>query len=171
MLKQYLEAGRIVGTHGVRGELRVDPWCDEPGFLSQFKVLYFNEGAEKIRVSCRPHKNIALVKIKDVDTVEQAQLLRGKVLYINREDVKLPRGKNFVQDLLGCRVIDAGDGSVEYGIIADVIKTGANDVYTVKNKDGREYLVPVIDSVVVEKNVEDGCVRIRSMKGLFEDEN
>ncbi len=170
MKKQFLEVGKIVGTHGVRGELRVNPWSDSPDFLTDFKELYFDEGAEKIKVKCRPHKNIVLMTVSGVDTVEKAEQLRGKVLYINRDDVVLPEGRNFVQDLIGCRVLDADDKTVEYGEIADVFKTGANDVYTVK-KNGREYLVPVIDSVVVEKNVDEGYVLVRPMKGLFDDEN
>lgn len=170
MKKQFLEVGKIVGTHGVRGELRVNPWSDSPDFLTGFKELYFDEGAEKIKVKCRPHKNIVLMTVSGVDTVEKAEQLRGKVLYINRDDVVLPEGRNFVQDLIGCRVLDADDKTVEYGEIADVFKTGANDVYTVK-KNGREYLVPVIDSVVVEKNVDEGYVLVRPMKGLFDDEN
>ena len=170
MKKQFLEVGKIVGTHGVRGEMRVNPWSDSPDFLTAFKSLYFDEGAEKINVKCRPHKNIVLMTAEGVTTVEDAEKLRGKVLYINRDDVKLPEGRNFVQDLIGCKVLDADDTSVEYGEIKDVFKTGANDVYTVK-KDGREYLVPVIDSVVVEKNVDEGFVLIRPMKGIFDDED
>lgn len=170
MKKQFLEVGKIVGTHGVRGEMRVNPWSDSPDFLTAFKSLYFDEGAEEIKVKCRPHKNIVLMTAEGVTTVEDAEKLRGKVLYINRDDVKLPEGRNFVQDLIGCKVLDADDKSVEYGEIKDVFKTGANDVYTVK-KDGKEYLVPVIDSVVVEKNVDEGFVLIRPMKGLFDDED
>lgn len=170
MKKQFLEAGKIVGTHGVRGEIRVNPWSDTPDFLSDFKTLYFNEGKESIKVKCRPHKNIVLMTVSGIDNVEEAEKLRGKVLYINRDDVALPEGKNFVQDLIGCKVLDTDDKNVVYGEIKDVFKTGANDVYTVK-KDGKEYLVPVIDSVVVEKNVDEGYVLIRPMKGLFDDED
>lgn len=169
MKKQFLEVGKIVGTHGVRGELRVNPWSDTPDFLTNFKTLYFNEGAEKIIVKCRPHKNIVLMTAEGVTSVEKAEKLRGKILYINRDDVELPEGKNFVQDLIGCKVVDF-DNKTEYGVIKDVFKTGANDVYTVKNGD-KEYLVPVIDSVVIEKNVDDGYVLIRPMKGLFDDED
>lgn len=170
MKKQFLEVGRIVGTHGIRGELRVEPWCDSPDFLAQFKTLYYNSGDEKIKVSCRPHKNIVLMKIKGVETIEEAEVLRGRILYIDRNSVKLSEGKNFVQDLLGCKVLNADDKDIEYGTIVDVFKTGANDVYTVKNASGKEYLIPVIDSVVVEKNVDDGIVLIRPMEGLFDDE-
>lgn len=170
MKKQFLEAGKIVGTHGVRGELRIDPWCDSPAFLSKIKTLYFDEGREAVRVSCRPHKNIVLAKLDGVDSIDSAELLRGKIIYINRDDVKLPKGKNFIQDLIGCRVLDADDNSVEYGVIKDVFKTGANDVYTVKSGDGKEYLVPVIDSVIVERNVDEGYVLLRKLEGLFDDE-
>ncbi len=169
MLKEYLEAGKIVGTHGIKGELRVEPWCDSPAFLAKFKTLYFAEGKEEITVTCRPHKNIVLMKIKGIETIEQAELLRGKILYINRKDVKLPKGKNFVQDLIGCKVVDIGNNT-EYGTVADVFKTGANDVYTVKSPKGKDYLIPVIDSVVIEKNVEKGIILIRPMKGLFDED-
>ena len=87
MLKQFLEVGKIVGTHGLNGEVRVECWCDGPEFLCYFKNLYYKEGAEKIQIKGRPHKNIALVKIKGVDTIEQADMLRGTVLYINRDDI------------------------------------------------------------------------------------
>lgn len=171
MKKQYLEVGKVVGAHGVRGELRVNPWCDSPDFLSSFKALYFDEGKTKLKVKCRPHKNIVLVTVDGVSSIEEAEKLRGKILYIDRNDVKLPKGKNFVQDLIGCKVFDADDENVEYGEIIDVFKTGANDVYTVKASDGKEYLVPVIDSVVILKNVDDGKIFIRPMKGLFSDED
>lgn len=170
MIKEFLEVGKIVGTHGIRGEVRVDPWCDSPAFLAQFKELYLKNGQEKIKVACRPHKNIVLIKIKDVETIEQAEMMRGQVLYINRKDVKLPKGQHFVQDLIGCKVVDADNGT-EYGKLTEVFKTGANDVYTVKAPDGKDYLVPVIDDVVIEKNVEDGIILIRPMKGLFDDED
>lgn len=170
MKKQFLEVGRIVGTHGIRGELRVDPWCDSPDFLSGFKKLYFDEGKTSLKSKARPHKNIVLLRLEGVETIDDAEKLRGKVLYIDRDDARLPEGKNFVQDLIGCRVVDADDASKEYGEIADVFKTGANDVYTVKNPSG-EFLVPVIDEVVVDKDIDGGVVRIRPMKGLFGDED
>ncbi len=171
MKKQFLETGRIVGTHGIKGEVRIEPWCDSPQFLCAFKKLYLDEKGETFfEVKSRPHKNMVLAKIKGVETIDQAERLRGKIVYINRDDITLGEGVEFVQDLIGCKVLDADDTSVEYGEIKDVFKTGANDVYTVK-KDGKEYLVPVIDSVVVEKNVDEGFVLIRPMKGLFDDED
>lgn len=170
MKKQFLEAGKVVGTHGLRGEIRVECWCDSPDFLAKFKTLYFNEGETRLSVKSRPHKNIVLSKIEDIDTVEDAEQLRGKILYINRDDVRLPDGRNFIQDLIGCRVLDADDNSVDYGEITDVFKTGANDVYTVKKGDS-EFMVPVVDSIVTDKNVDEGYVLVRPIKGLFGDED
>lgn len=170
MLKQYLEIGKIVGTHGVRGELRAECWCDSPQFFSSFKKLYFDEGKEKLDVASRPHKNIALVKIKGVDSVEQADLLRGRVLYVNRKDIKLPKGTNFIQDIIGLEVVDI-DTEVVYGKVTEVIKTGANDVYEVKNESGKAFYVPVIKDVVIETSPKKGKVFLKSMKGIFDDED
>ncbi len=86
MLKPYLELGQIVGTHGVRGEVRLNPWCDAPQFIKKFKTVYFDEnGNEKIAVkSARPHGNIVILSLDGVDTMEKAQSLRNKVLYMKR---------------------------------------------------------------------------------------
>lgn len=170
MIKQFLEVGKIVGTHGLNGEVRVECWCDSPEFLCYFKNLYFKEGQEKIQVKSRPHKNIALVKIKNVNSIEEADMLRGKVLYINRDDIDFEEGVNFVQDLLGCVIKDIDTGAV-YGKITDVLYTGANDVYEVTNGDNKKFYVPVIEQVVINKDVENEVVEIRPMKGLFDDED
>ena len=171
MKKQFLDSGKIVGTHGIKGEVRIDPWCDSPEFLCAFKKLWLDEnGTEFIEVKSRPHKNIVLAKIKGVDTIEAAEKYRGKVVYINRDDINLAEGVHFVQDLIGLEVKDAGNDRV-YGKISDVLRTGANDVYEIKDADGKTYLAPVIDDVVKEINVNDGYVLIVPMKGIFDDED
>lgn len=171
MKKQFLDSGKIVGTHGIKGEVRIDPWCDSPEFLCAFKKLWLDEnGTEFIEVKSRPHKNITLTKIKGVDTIEAAEKYRGKVVYINRDDINLADGVHFVQDLIGLEVKDADNGKV-YGKISDVLRTGANDVYEIKDADGKTYLAPVIGDVVKEINVNDGYVLIVPMKGIFDDED
>ncbi len=160
-----------MGTHGIRGELRIDPWCDSPEFLCAFKTLYLNEnGSESVKVKSRPHKNIVLCKIDGIDTIEQAERMRGKIVYIDRNDIRLEEGVNFVQDLIGLEVKDADNDTV-YGKLTDVLRTGANDVYEVTDDNGKKYLVPVIDEVVIETNVDDGFVLLRPMKGIFDDED
>ncbi|MEE0855813.1 MAG: ribosome maturation factor RimM [Ruminococcus sp.] len=171
MRKQFLDTGKIVGTHGIRGEVRIDPWCDSPEFLCAFKKLYLDENGETfVEVKSRPHKHIVLAKIKGVDTIEQAERLRGKIVYINRADIQLDEGVNFVQDLLGLEVTDAESGRV-YGKITDVLRTGANDVYEITDDSGKKYLAPVIDEVIRETNVDGGYIKITPMKGLFDDED
>lgn len=173
MLKKYLETGKIVSTHGIRGEVRVDPWCDGPEFLKRFKTLYFDKNGQKaVRVlSCRPHGNIVILHLEGIDSIEQASLLRGKVLYMNREDAKLPEGKYFIQDLIGCLVVDADDEKKVYGRLSDVSETGANDVWHVKDENGKEFLLPAIPSVIVETDVQNEVVKIRPLRGIFDDED
>ena len=171
MKKQYLDSGKIVGTHGIKGEVRIEPWCDSPEFLCAFKKLYLDEkGQTFIEVKSRPHKNITLAKIKGVDTIEEAEKFRGKIVYINRADITLDEGVNFVQDLIGLEVKDAENGTA-YGKITDVLRTGANDVYEITDSNNKKYLAPVIDEVVAEINVDGGFVLIRPMKGIFDDED
>lgn len=96
-MKRFLEIGEIVGTHGIRGEMRLHPWADSPEFLKKFKTLYFDGHGEKsVAVqSCRPHGNVALIKLDGVDTVEQASVMRGRVLFMDRNDAKSARGQIF----------------------------------------------------------------------------
>lgn len=169
-MEQYLEIGKIVGTHGLKGEMRVDPWCDSPQFLCEFKTLYLAKGNTKLEVSSRPHKNIAIVKAKGVDSIEDADKLRGKILYMNRNDAKLGEGEYFIQDLIGMIVADVDTGA-EYGTLTDVLKTGANDVYQVTDSNKKDYLIPVIDDVVISVSLEDNKVLIRPLKGIFDDED
>lgn len=89
----FLEAGQIVGTHGVRGEVRVQPWCDSPALFATLTTLYWDKaGASPVRVKSRPHKNIALAKLDGVDTVQDASALRGRLLYLARADLSCRRG-------------------------------------------------------------------------------
>ena len=172
MKKDFLETGEIVGTHGVRGEMRVNPWCDSPAFLKKFKKLYLDANGQKCLdvKAVREHGNVALVTVDGIDTVEKAQAMRGKVIYIKRDDAKIPKGSYFIAELIDCTVYDADDESVVYGIITDVSMTGANDVWHIE-KDGKEYLIPAIKDVVISVDVEEGVVKIRPMKGIFDDEN
>lgn len=168
--KRYLEAGEIVGTHGVRGEVRVRPECDSPEILAGLRKLYFDEGRRAVKVKARAHKTIALVKLEGIDTVEQAAALRGEMLYLDRGDLKLDKGQYFICDLIGLAVVDDDTGEV-YGECTDVSHTGANDVYHMRTAAGDEVLIPAIPSVIRKIDVDGGEMRIYPMLGLFDDEN
>lgn len=171
MIKNYLELGQVVGTHGIKGEMRINPWCDTPAFAKKFGVVYFdNEGKNSIKVqSCRPHGNIILMKLEGIDSIDQAETYRNKMIFIKREDASLPEGTWFIDELIGCEVFDADNGE-EYGKISQISETGANDVWHIENK-GKEYLIPAIKDVVIRADVADNKVYIRPLKGIFDDED
>lgn len=171
MRKPFLECGKIVSTHGVAGEVRVQPWCDSPQDLEGVRTLYFDRGATPVGVlRARAHKNVVLLKLEGVDTVEAAQALRGRVLWVAREDIALDEGEYFIQDLLGMEVFDADTG-LQYGVLTDVTETGANDVYHITFPDGTVRLIPVIDQVVISTDPDHNRMEIRPLKGLFDDED
>lgn len=167
MKKEFLECGRIVAPQGIKGQVRVEPWCD-PGFLAEFETVYM-DGTPVTVTDGRVQKNMAILKLEGVETRDDALALRGKMLYINRKDAHLEEGEYFVQDLIGCSVVDIDNGA-DYGKIYDIRPTGANDVYYLRDDQGKERLVPVIPSVVLEKDVDNGLIKIRPLEGLF-DEN
>lgn len=113
---------------------------------------------------------MAIMKINGIDTPEQAVTLRNKILFIDRDDFELDEGCYFVQDLIGMKVIDADNGN-EYGIIEEVSETGANDVYHIKDTNGKMYYIPAIADVVIKTDVFNNTMTIRPLKGLLDDED
>ena len=171
MIKKYLEVGKIVSTHGLRGDLKVEPWCDTPDFICKFKELYIDNGAQKLNVkSAKAHKTMVILHVDGVDTIEKADAMRNTVLYINRDDAQIEEGAFFVQDLIGLKSIDADNGRC-YGIVSDVFKTGANDVYEITAGDNKKYLIPAIPDVVIDIDIDDEIMKIRPIKGIFDDED
>ena len=173
MKKEFLECGRVLSSFGVTGELRVAPWCDDPHELIGVERLYLDgEGREVLSVEgIRVHKGQLLIKFKGLDSPEEAiARLRQRVLFAHRSVFSLAAGQHFIQDLIGLSAVDADDGH-EYGRVCDVTSTGANDVYHIEFPDGQVRLIPAIPQVVVSVDVDGGAVRIRPLKGLFDDED
>ena len=165
MLQQYLEVGKVTSTHGVMGEVRVQPWADSPEFLCQFKTLYVDEAYIPFKVErARPHKNMAIIKFEGVTDVPSALAMRNAILYIDRNDVKLPEGSFFLADIYGLEVRDAENDQV-LGKVADVLTLPANNVYVVRGGE-REIMVPAVPTFIAETNIEEGFVRVNMMEGL-----
>lgn len=169
-MKKYLEVGKINNTHGVRGELKLTLWCDDIEYLKQFKTLYFDDKGEKAveLLSARPQKNLAIIRLDGIDTMEKAEELKGKLLYCDRDDAKIEEGSNYIADLIGCYVVDI-DTEEEYGQVKDVLNYGSCDIYDIESW-GKHTLIPATDDIVKEINVEYKVIRIKKMKGLFDED-
>ena len=172
MKSGYIETGIIVGTHGVRGEMRVQPWADSPKDFVKLNRLYLDDkGENELKIkSKRVHGNIVLLGCEGVDSIEAAERLRNHKLYAAREDV-LPKGKRYlVADIIGCKVYDFADESKLYGEIIDTTSTGANDVWHMKAENGEQVLIPVIPDIIKQVDVDSGIIKITPMRGLFDED-
>ncbi len=167
MKKQYLEAGKIVTTHGVKGEVKIMPYTDYPELLCEFDSLFIGKNHEEIAIErSRTFKGMVIAKLEGINTPEDASKLRNKILYMHRDDLELDDDTYFIQDLIGIEVHDA-DTDFVYGKITDVMQTGANDVYVI-NGINREYLIPAIPEVVISTDIDGNIMTIRPLEGLFE---
>ena len=165
-MKQFLEAGQIVSTHGVQGEVKILPWADGPEFLLKFKTFLL--GGKPVAVqSARIHKGCVLAKLEGVETPEQATLLRGKTVCVDRTGVRLPEGTVFIADLIGCRVLD--EAGEEIGKIKDVLTMPSSDVYVIEGE--RSYMIPAVKEFVKEIDAAQGIVRVHLIEGMATDEN
>ncbi|MBQ3139225.1 MAG: 16S rRNA processing protein RimM [Ruminococcus sp.] len=166
MKKEYLEAGKIVTTHGIRGEVKIMPYTDTPELLCEFDRLFIGKDKSELYIErSRTAKNMVIAKIEGIDTVEAAEKYRNKVLFMHRDDLELDEDTYFIQDLIDMEVQDADSGFV-YGKITDVLQNGANDVYVIKGD--REYLVPAIPDVVISTDIDSNIMQIRPLDGLFD---
>lgn len=166
-MKEYIETGKIVTVHGLKGEVKVQPWCDEPEFLANLNEVCIGGPERAVKVERgRVQKNMVILKLSGVDSVEEAAALRESILYIHRDRIPLAEGEYLIQDLIGLNVYDADTGE-RYGTLCDVSKTGANDVWHIRFADGAERLIPKIPEVVLGVDIAGGRVEIRPLEGLF----
>ena len=163
MEKQFLEAGEIVSTHGIQGEVKILPWADSPEFLLSFRTLYL-KGQPYTVQSSRVHKTCVLAKLQGIDNPEDATLLHGQVVCIDRSQVKLPKGTVFIADLIGLPVMADG---VEIGKITEVLTLPGNDVYVVKGQ--HEYMIPAVQEYVEPLDISEGCVKVTLIEGMQTD--
>ena len=163
MKLEFLEAGEIVTTHGVRGEVKVLPWADGPDFLLEFDRVRIENTEYKIE-SCRVQKSCNLVKLQGVDTMEDAQALRGKVLQIYRRDVD--DEVIFAAELVG---MDVFAGEELLGKITDVLDYPGNKVYVIKGD--HEYMIPAVKQFVLSTDLDSNKMQVQIIEGMRTDEN
>ena len=163
MKLQFIKAGEIVTTHGVRGEVKVLCWLDDPEMLCEFDRCRIS-GKEYTIDQCRVQKTCNLVKLSGIDTMEEAQLMRGKVIELYREDID--DEIIFADELIGVEVF--ADGEM-IGKITEVLDYPGNAVYVVKGKF--EYMIPAVNSFILSTDVEANRMEVRLIEGMRSDEN
>lgn len=167
-MRKYIEIGKIVNTHGIAGTIKVEPWCDSPAVLASMKNVYTASGDEYVLrkvIKASVQKNMVLLTLEDIDTVEKANKLRNVIIYADRNDIPLADGAFLVDDLKGLCVIDAESGKV-YGTVSDVIQGAASDIYEIKTDLG-DVLFPAVKEFVSEIDLEKG-IFIRPIDGMFD---
>ncbi len=168
---EYLQIGKIVNTHGIKGEMKVIPLTDDPRRFDDLDWAFIEkDGMQKCRIeSVKYFKGSVIIKIDGIDTPEDAAAYREHYLLVDRENaVKLPEDTFFVCDILGSKVFD--ENGRDLGELKDVIQTGSNDVYVVKGDLGKEILIPALKSVVRGISLDQKRIDVAIPKGLLDDE-
>ena len=163
MKLQFLEAGQIVTTHGVRGEMKILPWADSPDFLMDFDRVRI-EGKEYKVESCRIQKSCNLLKLEGIDTMEAAQAMHGKTLEIYREDAD--PDIIFAAELIGMEVYQ---DSEMIGKVTDVLDYPGNKVYVVKSE--KEYMIPAVKAFVLSTDMDRNRMQVKLIEGMATNEN
>ncbi len=162
----YILIGKIVNTHGIKGEIKVYPYTDDIDNLSKIKQIYLDKELTKVcNVDrCRIQKNMLIVKLKDIDIIEDAVKLKDMDIYIPRSSLKkLDKDSYYIADLIGIEVFDINNNYI--GIFKDSFNCGANDVYEIATDSGSIYL-PAIKQVIKKVDIENKKMYVEIMKGL-----
>ncbi|MBR5381513.1 MAG: 16S rRNA processing protein RimM [Oscillospiraceae bacterium] len=159
---RFLEAGRIVNTHGVRGEVKIEPWCDSAKDFCRLGRIFI-DGREIKMTSARVHRETVIAALEGVDDIDAAVRLKNKVVFLDRADMPLPEGSHFVSDLIGLDAVDDKSGE-KLGVVSDVLELPAGQIYEIKG--ARDILVPAVPEFVVSIDTEAGCVRFRLIDGM-----
>ncbi len=162
-----LEVGKIVNTHGLRGEVKVVPWTDYPEVFEEIDKVFTADGREFNIKGIKYQKSNIILKFSEINDIDDAEKLKNKTLLAERDSLgELPEGVFYVTDLIGLNVI-SDEGEI-LGKISDVLQTGANDIYEVERDGKKPLLLPVIDDVVLNVDIEAGNVTVHLMEGLLD---
>ncbi len=159
--QQYIEAGRIVNTHGVAGEVKVEVWLDSPQFMKKCGRIFVDGAPLKI-ISAREHKGFLLAKLEGVNDVNAAMRLKGREVRIDRSDAPLPRGAYFLQDIIGAAVVDEAGNAV--GTLEEIMETPASRIYVVRGE--REHMIPAVPEFILAADAERGIVTVHLIEGM-----
>ena len=166
--KQYLECGKIINTHGFRGAVKLESWCNSPEDLADLSRVFLQESGAMREVAVKHasvFKQFVIAELEGVTDLDGAMALKNQVVYAAREDFSLDEGDVFIVDMIGLPVIDAATG-VKYGTLSDVINRGASDIYVIKTPDG-ERMMPAVEEFVKKIDVENG-IFVSPIEGMFD---
>ena len=158
----FIEAGKIVNTHGIRGEVKIQPWADSPGFLTSFEYIYIDQTPVKI-ISARVHKGCVIATLDGVNDIDAAIRMKNKIISVKKKDAKLEDDRHFIADLIGLQAIDFDTGE-ELGTVKEILTLPSNDVYVIKGQ--REVMVPAVPEFIIEKNIKEGYVKVKLIEGM-----
>jgi len=162
MNKKLLEAGKIVNTHGIRGEVKIQPWADSAEFLMDFDTVFIDGNPIKI-ISAKVHKGCLIAALEGVSDIDGAVKLKNKVIYIDKGEVSLEEGRYFVTDLVGLQAICA-DTDAELGTVTEILSLPSNNVYVIKGK--REIMVPAVPDFVKKIDLNAGIIKVHLIEGM-----
>lgn len=165
---QYLECGKIINTHGIKGGLKLESWCDTPEELASLRKVYLKCGATykeyKVRRSS-VFKQFVLLELSGINDIDVAMTLKGRVVFADRADISIDEGAYFIADIIGLPVIDVESGR-EIGKLCDVLNLGASDLYEVSTENGKK-LIPAVPEFIKEIDPERG-IFVALIEGMLD---
>ncbi len=165
---RYIECGKIINTHGCRGGVKAESWCNSEDDLASLSRVFINNNAfyEEYKIAkSSVFKQFVIFEFKGVDDMDRAMLLKNKILYALREDFDLEDGEYFLADMIGLDVIDADTGKI-YGKLSEIINRGASDIYVVKTVSG-EKMIPAVDQFIISVDIGKG-IFVRPIEGMLD---
>ena len=168
-MEKYLQIGKVVNTHGFKGDIKMQTWSDTPAVCTKLKALYRKVGNDYQKYNIQKssvHKGHALIKFEGIDDFDSANLLRDVVFYADRNDIKINKDTFFIADLIGLEVIDV-DTNVSYGKLKDVLQYGIHDIYVVSTEKG-EVLMPAVNEFIKKISITEG-IFIKPIEGMFDE--
>ncbi|HZH93240.1 MAG TPA: ribosome maturation factor RimM [Tissierellaceae bacterium] len=165
---EYTVIGKLTGTHGIKGDLKVFPLTDSTERFFELEKAYVGENKIKVHVSgVKLHKGMVLLRFKGLEDINKVLDFKDEYLYVDEEDkVRLPENHYFISDLVGCRVYDKSETFI--GELTDVIQNSANDVYVVTSDTGKEYLIPAVEAFIASVDVVEKIIIVDPIEGMIE---
>ena len=168
-MENYLETGKIINTHGVNGQIKIEHWCDSANILANLKKIYFKLGEEFIPqtvIAASVFKRFVILKLNGIDTPEEALKLKNKIIYAERRDIPVAEGAYLICDLIGLDIFDINTGEC-YGKLTEITNGAASQLYEIELTNGRRSLIPAVREFIKRVDLNSG-IYIKPIEGLLD---